>query len=182
MLGGARFSRRVWDELLVLFPLPAPVGMPTPSRAHRRAGSGLLRFTLEFLTVNSLCSVSLFLPPCARTDPSFNGSQRISAASRKGRLGCKHATPPHRNFCEQRAHHATQREPAGGVVHTRRRRLGFQTSLLVATAKGGVQAICNRITITPPLCSSPRVPSNPSRQYLQSESPCYLTLAVNYSV
>ena len=30
------------------------------------------------------------------------------------------------------------------------RRLGFQTSLLVATAKGGVQAICNRITTTPP--------------------------------
>ena len=112
-----------------------------------------------------MCSVSLFLPPCARTDPSFNGSQRISAASRKGRLGCNHATPPHRNFCEQRAHHDTQREPAGVVVHTRRRRLGFQTSLLVATAKGGVQAICNRITITPPLCSNSRVPSNPSRQY-----------------
>ena len=38
MLGGARFSRRVWDELLVLFPLPAPLGRPTPSRAHRRPG------------------------------------------------------------------------------------------------------------------------------------------------
>ena len=112
-----------------------------------------------------MCSVSLFLPPCARTDPSFNGSQRISAASRKGRLGCKHATPPHRNFCEQRAHHDTQRGPAGVVVHTRRRRLGFQTSLLLPTAKGGVQAICNRITITPPLCSNSRVPSNPSRQH-----------------
>ena len=151
---------------MALFPLPAPLGRPTPSRAHRRAGSGSLRFTLEFLSVNSLCSISLFLPPCARTDPSFNGSQRISAASRKGRLGCNHATPPHRNFCEQRAHHDTQREPAGVVVHTRRRRLGFQTSLLVATAKGGVQAICNRITITPPLCSNSRVPSNPSRQYV----------------
>jgi len=164
MLGGARFSRRVWDELLVLFPLPAPVGMPTPSRAHRRAGSGLLRFTLEFLIASYLCSVSLFLPPCARTDPSFNGSQRISAASRKGRLGWKHATPPDRNFCEQRAHHDTQREPAGVVVQARRRRLGFQTSLLLPTAEGGVQAICNRITITPPLCSNSRVPSNPSRQ------------------
>ena len=136
----------------------------------------MLRFTLEFLVASYLCSVSLFLPPCARTDPSFNGSQRISAASRKGRLGCNHATPPHRNFCEQRAHHYTQREPAGVVVQARRRRLGFQTSLLVPTAEGGVQAICNRITATPPLCSSPRVPSNPSRQYsttyVRSTKPC----------
>ena len=141
-------------------------GAPRAPRAHRRAGSGLLRFTLQFLTVNSLCSVSLFLPPCARTDPSFNGSQRISAASRKGRLGWNHATPPHRCFCDQRPHGDAQREPARRTIMLRVRRLGFQTSLLVPTAKGGVQAICNRITITPPLCSNSRVPSNPSRQYV----------------